>query len=81
MTLTLERRKELERKLESVPWKSTKDLLRKVMGMNNTQVIRREGDEQMGLLWNLENKGEVLESWINTLTSLIRHLVVCMNNP
>ena len=52
-------RKDLERKLESVHWRNTKDLLRKVMRKKNTQIIRGKVDEQMGLLWNLENMGEV----------------------
>ena len=43
-------RKDLERKLESVHGRNTKDLLRKVMRKKNTQIIRGRVDEQMGLL-------------------------------
>ena len=70
MKLSMERRKELETKPESLPGMNAKILLRKVMEMSNTQVIQGKEDEQMGLLWNFENKGEVfgiLDQYVDKL--------------
>jgi len=51
-------REDLERKLVSVGGNNTKDLLRKVIGKDNTRIISGGGDERMGLFWDLESKRE-----------------------